>query len=133
MKLLTKDIEKKQVTQHKKHVANQGRDYRPYCKSESVVVKYFTPDANATWWILEGTPIESHPNCSKVLILDNDGRTIPDWYLYGLCDLGLGFREFGDVLLSDLLSVKGKLGLPVERDKHYSGTYNDLLAMAKVY
>lgn len=127
MKLLTKQIEKLLIKQHQKHVANQGRDYKPYSNSESVVVKYFTPDANATWWILEGTPIESHPNCSKVLVTDHDGTKIPDWYLYGLCDIGQGVREFGDVLLSQLLSVT------VERDKHYSGTYKDLEAMAKVY
>lgn len=127
MKLLTKDIEKKLKAQYKKHRSTS------YNRSESVVVKYFTPWGKATWWILEGAPIESHPNTSKVLLLDNDGKPTPDWYLYGLCDLGIGYREFGDVLLSDLLSITGPMGLRIERDKSYSGTYSDLKLLAKDY
>tara|TARA_R100000781_G_scaffold92339_1_gene57232 strand:+ start:2759 stop:3142 length:384 start_codon:yes stop_codon:yes gene_type:complete len=127
MKLLTKDIEKKLKAQYKKHSDTS------YNKSEPVVVKYFAPWGRATWWILEGTPIESHPNTSKVLLTDNDGRTIPDWYLYGLCDLGQGVREFGDVLLSQLLSVTGPMGLRIERDKHYSGTFSNLKEIAGSY
>ena len=61
------------------------------------VVKLFTPDANATWLISEMYPEE------------------PD-ILFGLCDLGLGQPELGTVLLSELLTVRGRLGLPVERD-----------------
>ena len=127
MKLLTKAIEKKLKSQYKKHRSTS------YNKSEPVVVKYFTPWGKATWWIIEGTPIESHPNTSKVLLLDNDGKPTPDWYLYGLCDLGIGYREFGDVLLSDLLSITGPMGLRIERDKSYSGTYSDLKLLAKDY
>lgn len=64
------------------------------------VVKLFLPDGAATW-----------------LIATMD-REDPD-ILWGLCDLGLGFPELGSVRLSEILSVRGALGLPVERDRHF--------------
>ena len=62
------------------------------------VVKLFTPDAQCTWLLTE---------------LDADGL------LFGLCHLGLGCPELGYVSLAELASVRGKLGLPVERDLHF--------------
>lgn len=38
---------------------------------------------------------------------------------FGLCDLGLGCPELGSVLISEIESVRGRLGLPVERDLHF--------------
>lgn len=73
-----------------------GVDHKP-------VVKLFTPDAAATWLITECDPDE------------------PD-RLFGLCDLGLGSPELGFVSLSEILEVRGTLGLPVERDLHFVGT-----------
>lgn len=64
------------------------------------VVKLFTPDANATWLISEIDP-------------DDPDR------LFGLCDLGLGSPELGYVSLAELKTVRGSLGLPVERDRHF--------------
>ncbi|MEZ5551534.1 MAG: DUF2958 domain-containing protein [Pseudomonadales bacterium] len=64
------------------------------------VVKLFTPDAACTWLLTE---------------LDPDDQDIA----FGLCDLGLGFPELGCVRISELVSVRGKLGLPVERDLHF--------------
>ena len=64
------------------------------------VVKFFTPDANATWLISEVDP-------------DDPDR------LFGLCDLGLGCPELGYVSLAGIAAVKGRLGLPVERDLHF--------------
>lgn len=61
------------------------------------VVKWFTPDANCTWIITE---------------LDPDDPGIA----FGLCDLGMGFPELGTVWVDELLTVRGPLGLPVERD-----------------
>lgn len=61
------------------------------------VVKLFTPDGAATWLLTELDPAD------------------PD-LAFGLCDLGLGYPELGYVRLSELLTVRGKLGLPVERD-----------------
>lgn len=64
------------------------------------VVKLFTPDAGATWLLTEIDP-------------DDDDRA------FGLCDLGLGFPELGYVRLMELAVVRGRLGLPVERDLHF--------------
>lgn len=65
------------------------------------VVKLFTPYASATWLISE---------CD----LDEPDR------LFGLCDLGLGFAELGFVSLAEIKEVRGQLGLPVERDLHFT-------------
>lgn len=61
-------------------------------------VKLFTPDAGATWLISEACP---------------DGE---DLTLFGLCDLGVGCPELGTVSLAEIESLRGALGLPVERD-----------------
>lgn len=66
------------------------------------VVKLFTPDASATWLLSEVDP-------------DDPDR------LFGLCDLGLGFPELGYVSLAEIAAVRGRLGLPVERDLHFVG------------
>ena len=39
---------------------------------------------------------------------------------FGLCDLGLGYPELGSVSMSELKALRGKLGLPVERDLHFA-------------
>jgi len=64
------------------------------------VVRLFTPDAGCTWLLTELDPEE------------------PD-IAFGLCDLGMGYPELGTVRISELESVRGKLGLPVERDLHF--------------
>lgn len=73
-------------------------DFDPY-----PVVKLFTPDAGATWLLTEIDP--------------DDGD-----HAFGLCDLGLGFPELGYVSLAELATVRGRLGLPVERDLHFTAT-----------
>jgi hypothetical protein len=65
------------------------------------VVKLFTPDANATWLISESDPDE--PN-----------------RLFALCDLGLGAPELGYASLQEIEALRGPLGLPVERDMHFT-------------
>ncbi len=65
------------------------------------VVKLFTPDAGATWLLTELDPSD------------------PD-RAFGLCDLGLGFPELGYVSLVELAAVRGRFGLPVERDLHFT-------------
>jgi|AntDeeMinimDraft_5_1070356.scaffolds.fasta_scaffold32978_1 hypothetical protein len=67
------------------------------------VVKIFTPDANATWLLTE--------------IDEGDEGDL----LFGLCDLGLGFAELGYVSRAELESLRGKFGLPVERDRGFTG------------
>lgn len=65
------------------------------------MVKLFTPDAAGTWLLIELDPDE------------------PD-IAFGLCDPGLGFPELGTVSLAEIAAVRGRLGLPVERDLHFS-------------
>jgi hypothetical protein len=67
------------------------------------VVKLFTPDAGATWLLTELDPVD------------------PD-RAFGLCDLGVGFPELGYVSLTELQAVRGRCGLPVERDLHFIAT-----------
>ena len=64
------------------------------------VVKLFTPDAGATWLLTEIDPD------------DHD-------HAFGLCDLGLGMPGLGWVSLDELATVRGGLGLPIERDLHF--------------
>ena len=64
------------------------------------MVKLFTPDGPATWLLSEIIP---------------DGSDIA----FGLCDLGCGDVELGSVSLSELSALRGRLGLPVERDRHF--------------
>lgn len=94
MKLFT-NAQRQQLLANGKasHEAGDMVDHRP-------VVKLFTPDANATWLLTELYP-------------DN-----PD-LAFGLCDLGMGFPELGYVSLAELVSVRGPLGLPIERDLHF--------------
>jgi hypothetical protein len=63
------------------------------------VVKLFTPDAQCTWLLTE---------------IDPDHQLA-----FGLCDLGMGEPELGYVSLTELRTVRGKLGLPVQRDEHF--------------
>ena len=41
---------------------------------------------------------------------------------FGLCDLGMGCPELGSVSLSEITALRGALGLPVERDRHFKAT-----------
>jgi hypothetical protein len=86
--------------QHQQLLRNgQTRD-----KDHFPVVKLFTPDANATWLLTEIEPEE------------------PD-IAFGLCDLGHGFPELGNVYLPELIALRGRLGLPIERDLHFTAAY----------
>lgn len=61
-----------------------------------VICKFFTPDSSWTWYAIE---------------FDGDDT------FYGLVD---GFdQEFGTFSLAELESVRGHLGLPVERDLYF--------------
>jgi hypothetical protein len=95
-KLLTKALREKLLRNGKAQQEAKARgdwiDFPP-------VVKLFTPDAQATWLLTELYP------------------TDPD-IAFGLCDLGLGIPELGDVRISEIEQVRGPFGLPVERDLH---------------
>jgi len=64
------------------------------------VVKLFYPASAATWLLTEVEPEE--PEIS-----------------WGLCDLGMGFPEFGTVSLQELAELKGIAGLGIERDRFF--------------
>ena len=64
------------------------------------VVKLFDPTGAATWLLTEIEP---------------DDHSVA----WGLCDLGMGFPEFGTVSLTELASIRGPLGLGIERDLHF--------------
>jgi hypothetical protein len=101
MKLLTNDIREQLLrngrTRQVRENDLRGEDFPP-------VVKLFTPDAGCTWLLTELDPQE------------------PD-IAFGLCDLGMGYPELGYVSLAELASVRGKLGLPIERDLHFTATH----------
>ena len=79
------------------------------------VVKLFTPDAGATWLLTE---------------IDPDAPDIA----FGLCDLGMGSPELGAVSLREIAALRGRLGLPVERDRHFRavGTLLDYARKAAI-
>lgn len=64
------------------------------------VIKLFSPDGNSTWLLTEIDPD------------DND-------IAYGLCDLGMGFPEMGPVSLAEIQRARGRMGLKIERDRHF--------------
>ena len=93
MKLLTQEIRKKLPPLY----AQEDKGGKAI-----VHLKLFTPDGSFTWYITEGSPIT-----------DDSGKEV-DFHFFGLVD-GLE-KELGYVALSELESVRGPLGLPVERD-----------------
>lgn len=101
MKLLTNDIRDRllQNGRIRAELAQTGKAIADFIP----LVKLFTPDAGCTWLLTE---------------LDPDDPDIA----FGLCDLGMGYPELGCVSISELESVRGKLGLPVERDLHFAAT-----------
>jgi len=76
---------------------NRGKNHKP-------VVKLFTPDAQCTWLISEIEP--ENPDIA-----------------FGLCDLGMGYPELGCVSIAELEALRGKLGLPLERDLSFEGKF----------
>ena len=103
--LFTKDQKRKLLKNGRQSNDTEGAiDHFP-------IVKLFTPDANCTWLISEIDP--DYP--------DN---------AFGLCDLGFECPEMGYVSITELTALRGRLGLPVERDrsfkaKHRLSTYAD--------
>ena len=93
MKLLTKEI----LNKLPKLYATEDIP----AKDKKVAVKFFTPDAQWTWYVVEGEEQE-------------DG----DFLFFGLVD---GFeKELGYFTLNQLKEVRGGLGLPIERDMYFS-------------
>ena len=96
MNLITKALRAQLLANGRLSLDNDDFDPPP-------VVKLFTPDAGATWLLTE---------------IDPDDYD----HAFGLCDLGQGFPELGYVSLATLQSVRGPLGLHVERDLHFTAS-----------
>ena len=96
MKLITDELCAQLLANSQQSIEHDDLDPLP-------VVKLFTPDAGATWLLTEIDPG------------DHD-------HAFGLCDLGQGFPELGYVSLAELQSVRGRFGLPVERDLHFKAS-----------
>jgi hypothetical protein len=97
MKLLTKSQRAKLIKNGRRQAAVKGTanelDLWP-------VVKLFNPCGAATWLLTE---------------IDPEDEDVA----WGLCDLGMGFPEFGTVSFLELASVRNRFGLGIERDLHF--------------
>jgi hypothetical protein len=96
MKLLTQEIRRKLPPLY----SQEGRGGKAIAH-----VKYFSPSSSWTWYILEGSPIQ-----------DETGTEV-DFHFFGLVEGQC--KELGYVALSELQSVRGPMGLPIERDLHW--------------
>ena len=96
MKLLTEEIKKKLPPLY----AQDGKGGKAIAH-----LKLFTPDSSFTWYISEGSPIKGE-----------NGDEI-DFHFFGLVEGQ--FKELGYVSLSELESVRGPMGLPIERDLYW--------------
>ena len=67
--------------------------------------KCFTPDSSFSWFVTEGSPVRGQNN------------DVVDYILFGLVDGQ--FKELGYFRLSELESVRGPMGLPIERDLYW--------------
>lgn len=94
MKLITQKIEK--ILSKLPLGSQDGKG-----KDATVAVKFFTPDGCLTWYVLEGERY-------------SDGN----WLLYGLVTTSHD-KEYGYFNLNEIMSIRGHLGLPVERDMYF--------------
>jgi hypothetical protein len=74
--------------------AQEGND------NPMVYAKFFTPDSSWTWYVTEGSP----ENCGFIFF----------GYVVGQ------EREWGYFSLENLRSIRGPIGLSVERDLHFT-------------
>lgn len=81
-------------------LGNGIRRLHDHCADTFPVAKIFAPDGPATWLLTELDPLN------------------PD-LAFALCDLGMGTPELGYVSLAELRTIRGRLGLPVERDRFF--------------
>ncbi len=105
MKLLTEELKREMP------FSQEGKG------DEAVVyVKYFSPDSSWTWWATEAVAVT--PDGEELPLSKMDGRDIEDVRFFGLVE---GHEvEMGSFSLNELESSRGKLGLPIERDLHWT-------------
>jgi hypothetical protein len=98
---LTKEISKKLDDNYR---ANQKRIHRGDIEIDfEPLLRLFTPDANCTWLLTELDPVTD--------------------IAFGWCDLGLGMGELGYVSFQELSEIRGRFGLPIERDLHFEAEH----------
>ena len=90
MKLITAPLHRRLLA----NGARPGADHVP-------VLKLFDPCGSATWLFTE-----RDPGCAD--------------RLFGLCDPGQGCPELGYASLAELARARGRFGLPLERDRHFT-------------
>lgn len=97
MKIITKEIELTLPPLY----ANEHKK----AEDTKVIFKLFNPTGAGTWYITEG-----------------DLKT---GQLFGLCHIFEA--ELGYVNLNELLAIRGRFGLGIERDLHWTGTLADAM------
>lgn len=103
MKLITKAIEQKMKKYPLYSQDGKGDD-------AEVIVKFFIPDAQATWLVTEAEDIGGG-----------------DYEFFGLATLNGYDWEYGYFRLSQLKQVRGRFGLPIERDLYAEGTIKAII------
>ena len=98
MKLLTEAQRAKLLDNGRRQAAVKGTDGE---LDLWPVVKLFDPCGAGTWLLTE---------------IDPEDETVA----WALCDLGMGYAEFGTVSLTELAEYRGRLGLGIERDLHFT-------------
>ncbi len=96
MKLVTKELERAFLA----NPLYSGEEKS--LEEKAILAKYFTPDSNWTWYVLEADRLKNG-----------------DWEFFGYVQ---GFEsEYGPFLLSDLEKAHGPMGLAIERDLYFEG------------
>jgi Protein of unknown function (DUF2958) len=84
-----------------------------YNAEPMVKCKFFMLDADWAWYVIEGSPVDANEHA------DTDKERV-DFLFFGLVS---GFDvELGYFSLSELERLRGKFGLPVERDLSFQPT-----------
>ena len=114
MKLLTKKLLAK--LPHLYSQEERGLEAR-------AIIKFFTPDSSWTWYASEGSLVDEDG------YYDTDKEKV-DFVFFGL--VAGHEAELGYFSLSELQSIRGHLGLPIERDLYFEPTsLGELLALEK--
>jgi hypothetical protein len=78
-----------------------------------VYVKFFTPDSSWTWYATEGSPVDEN----DIMIREGESTPAVDFLFFGYV-IGQD-AELGYFSLSELEQIRGRFGLPVERNLYF--------------
>ena len=104
MKLLTKQIKEQLPSLYSQE----------HVEDPIVYVKSFTPDSGWYWDATEGSPVDEN----GIMINEGENKVEVDFLFFGYIrglDAKLGYFS-----LSELESVRGNFGLPIERDRSFA-------------